>query len=227
MSSIDTADEAGGEAIYSSDGLPPLATPRAPKIASSVAKQGDDILDSDNLVDPAAAVSFFAHRPKESAQEKLARLQKEVSELEKEVTSEDVSKLAAELSSRLEIGVSAQDNLAKLLDDHMNTKSKKETEESGMVYELYGGTASSSGTTEDRLLQLEQVIGGSASTPLLARLEAIENKMKRVDNKALEDASTRAKVIRYVLSIEYYEYYCLRLYIVNVGIKHLLVRDTG
>mmetsp|Transcript_28197 Transcript_28197/g.46706 ORF Transcript_28197/g.46706 Transcript_28197/m.46706 type:complete len:312 (-) Transcript_28197:126-1061(-) len=198
MSSTDTADEAGGEAIFSSDGLPPLAAPRAPKIASSVSsnKQGNDVLDSNNLVDPAAAVSIFSQRPKESAHEKLARLQREVSELEKEMQNEDVSKLAAELSSRLETGVNAQDNLTKLLDDHMKTKSDDKVEGMGVVYELYGGTVSSSGTTEERLLKLEQVIGGSASTPLLTRLEAIEHKMKRVNNKALEDASTRAKVIR-------------------------------
>jgi hypothetical protein len=202
MSSTDTADEAGGEAIYSSDGLPPLVTPRAPKIASNaVSKGGDDVLDSDHLVDPTAAVSIYTQRPTESAQEKLARLQREVSELEKEMQSEDVSKLAAQLSSRLERGLNTQDNLTKLLDDHMNIKSSSSSdkkEENGLVYELYGGTATSasSSSTEERLLKLEQVIGGSASTPLLARLEAIENKMKRVDSKALEDASTRAKVIR-------------------------------
>jgi hypothetical protein len=198
---MDNADEAGGEAIYSSDGLPPLATPRAPKLATNaISKGGDDVLDSDHLVDPTAAVAIFTQRPTESAQEKLARLQREVSELEKEMQSEDVSKLAAQLSSRLETGLNTQDNLTKLLDDHMKIKSSSsdKKEENGLVYELYGGTATagSSSSTEERLMKLEQVIGGSASTPLLARLEAIENKMKRVDSKALEDASTRAKVIR-------------------------------
>ena len=199
---MDTADEAGGEAIYSSDGLPSLAAPRIPKMNVSAFGE-DDVLDSNDLVDPAAAMSIFAPTLKESAQGKLARLQREVAELEKEMKSDDVSKLASELASRLGSGVNAQDNLTKLLDDYKKeTKSENKTEEtSGVVYELYGGTAASSSSTEERIMKLEQVLGSSgASGPaLLSRLQALELKMQRVDGKSIEDASTRAKVIRYVL----------------------------
>lgn len=196
--SMDTADEAGGEAIFSSDGLPPLTT-RAPKIASIATKEGDDVLDSNNLVDPSAAISIFTNKSSETSQQKLARLQKELSELLDETKDDGVAKLASELSSRMEIGVNEHDDLGKLLDEHMKSnQSKSSAEASGVVYELYGGTTASSSSTEERLLKLEQVIGGSASVPLLSRLQDLEKKMKFLDEKALEDAVTKARVIRYV-----------------------------
>ena len=205
MTSIDSADEAGGEAIYSSDGLPSLSAPRAPKLTSNVSTSGVDVLDSNDLIDPAAAMSIFTPASKESAQAKLARLQREVAELEAEMQGDDASKIATELASRLSSGINMQDDLTKLIGD-FKAKEKSDTkvgETSGLVYELYGGTVVSLTTAEERILKLEQTLGTSdASSPcIMSRLQSLEQKMRRVDTKSLDDASTRAKAIRYVISL--------------------------
>lgn len=200
MTSIDSADEAGGEAIYSSDGLPSLAAPRAPKLASNVSTSGNDVLDSNDLVDPAAAMSIFSPTSKESAHAKLARLQREAAELEKELQGEDVSKLVLALASQIGNRLNEQDNLTKLLDDYKKkekTEGKKE-ETDGLVYELYGGTAASLSATDERIIRLEHILGSSGTSEpcIMTRLQDLEIKMQRVDAKSLDDAATRAKVIR-------------------------------
>jgi len=196
-SSVDGADEAGGE-VYSSDGLPPLVSPRIPRILLEADGKcnHDDLLDSGNFVDVDTATALFTTKPREGTKEKFARLQMEISQLKNEVRNEDLSKLAADLSSRLGTGVKAGDDLTQLLDEYSKRNTKKKPEQTGMVYELYGGTVISSSNIEERLLKLEEVIGSPSNKPLMARLEELENKMKRVDDKALEDAATRAKLIR-------------------------------
>jgi hypothetical protein len=202
MSSIDSADEAGGEAIYSSDGLPSLSAPRAPKLTSNVSTSGEDVLDSNELMDPAAAMSIYSPASKESAKAKLARLQREVAELEAEMKGDDVSKLATALSSRLVSGMNAQDDLTKLIEDYKAKEKSdiKERETGGLVYELYGGTVVSLSSAEERILQLEQMLGRSVSNSpcIMSRLQSLEQKMRRVDSKSIDDAATRAKAIRYV-----------------------------
>lgn len=205
MSSVDSADEAGGEAIYSSDGLPSLSAPRAPKLTSIVSTSGEDVLDSNELLDPAAAMSIYSPASKESAQAKLARLQREVAELETEINGDDVSKIATALASRLGSGVNAQDDLTKLIDDY-KAKEKSDTkvrETGGLVYELYGGTVGSLSTAEERILKLEQMLGSSGSSApcIISRLQSLEQKMRRVDSKSIDDAATRAKAIRYVATL--------------------------
>jgi hypothetical protein len=160
----------------------------------------NDVLDSNDLVDPAAAMSIFSPTSKESAHAKLARLQREAAELEKEMQSEDVSTLVLALASRLGSGLNEQENLTKLLDDYQKKEKSegKKEETSGLVYELYGGTSASLSTTDERITRLEQILGSSGiSEPgILARLQDLEIKMERVDTKSLDDAATRAKVIR-------------------------------
>ena len=157
-------------------------------------------MDSNGLVDPAAAMSIFSPTFKESAHAKLARLQREAAELEKEMQGEDVSKLVSELASRLVNGLNEQDNLTKLLDDYKKKEKSdgKKEETDGLVYELYGGSAASLSSTDERITKLEQVLGtsGTSEPGIMTRLQALEHKMQRVDAKSLDDAATRAKVIR-------------------------------
>jgi hypothetical protein len=113
---------------------------------------------------------------------------------------EQVSKLARELSSRLSVSssiTSAQEELFRTIQQ----RNDKGTNETGIVYELYGGTlpTSTTSSTEERLLQLERLVGVSAAktaSSILARMDQVENLANRVDEKALEEAATRAKVIR-------------------------------
>mmetsp|Transcript_25055 Transcript_25055/g.54624 ORF Transcript_25055/g.54624 Transcript_25055/m.54624 type:complete len:425 (-) Transcript_25055:2079-3353(-) len=216
------ADAAGGEAIYSSDGLPPLPTPIPPiksKIDASAAATDDAVLDSDS-VSPSDAFEVFGGkaylRPGrgggrrsgassattggsgdgdgggaaavESPLVRLARLSAEVSELEKDlstsastaasvgapstgVSKEELSRLARELATRLEVagnkhGVVAssggnvfkgqQDDLTKLVLEELTSttvlsaaaasgasdgKSSGDSTHSGVVYELYASSA--------------------------------------------------------------------------------------
>mmetsp|Transcript_46960 Transcript_46960/g.142207 ORF Transcript_46960/g.142207 Transcript_46960/m.142207 type:complete len:289 (-) Transcript_46960:1309-2175(-) len=81
----------------------------------------------------------------------------------------------------------------------------------GVVYELYSGGASSStgertapseAALEERLLQIENAIGSPTSSgggkTLIHRLEEAEKMASAADEKKLEKAAARAKVIRYV-----------------------------
>ena len=193
MSSIDTADEAGGEAIYSSDGLPQLVVPRVPTVAGSFEiQQGNDILDSGDHLDPQAAASVFTKRYGESASEKLARLQREVAELGKEMENNDVSKLASALASRLEAGAEGHRDLNALLEAHTDkTTGTKLSKDSTTA-----SKESTASSMEARLSKLEKMIGGTDGDVLFDRLKALEEKMNHVDDKALDNAATRAKIIR-------------------------------
>lgn len=208
MSSTDAADAAGGEAIFSSDGLPPLPSPRVPKVADtgvggSPSGQEKDVLDSGEApLDPSEAAKIFV-ASRESPQERLARLQRELSEVESELKGSDagVTKLAAQLSNHLEVGISSQDELVQLMDDHLKRQGPTEAAkgQGSVVYELYGGKIpSASSSLETRLLKLEQLVGSQADSGsgVLERIKEMEAKLERVNEKSLEDAATRAKVIR-------------------------------
>ena len=204
------ADAAGGEAIYSSDGLPPLPAPVPPVISSGAIGDADNVLDSDH-VSPAAAFEVFGGKaylrpgggggrsvatgnlvagsssgtrtglPVEPPLVRLARLSAELSELERDldttttstaaagaVSSEELTQLAMELSSRLEVlsnqhGIVAgtggnnnrtlSDNLTRLVREELAKASSSSsdtasaaaaTSESGaggIVYELYASSA--------------------------------------------------------------------------------------
>lgn len=206
------ADAAGGEAIYSSDGLPPLPAPVPPVASSGATDDADNVLDSDH-VSPAAAFEVFGGkaylRPGggggrsvatgnlvagsssgtrtglsvEPPLVRLARLSAELSELERDlettttstsstaagaVSSEELTQLARELSSRLDVlsnqhGIVAgtggnnnrtlSDNLTRLVREELAKASSSSsdtasaaaaTSESGaggIVYELYASSA--------------------------------------------------------------------------------------
>mmetsp|Transcript_6598 Transcript_6598/g.15816 ORF Transcript_6598/g.15816 Transcript_6598/m.15816 type:complete len:425 (+) Transcript_6598:17-1291(+) len=203
------ADAAGGEAIYSSDGLPPLPAPVPPVTSSGATDDADNVLDSDH-VSPAAAFEVFGGkaylRPGgggggrsvatgnivagsssgtrtglsvEPPLVRLARLSAELSELERDlettttssaaaagaVSSEELTQLARELSSRLEVlsnqhGIVAgtgsgnsrtlSDNLTRLVreelakassSDAASAAAASESGGGGIVYELYASSA--------------------------------------------------------------------------------------
>jgi hypothetical protein len=180
---MDAADEAGGETIFSSDGMDPLPIPTVPVREENVY----EVLETD-----APLVSTTPSR--ESPQERLQRLTKEVTALQQELKdNEQVSKLARELSSRLEVSSSIS-----ALERSIHQRGSEQTREDATRVVPRESTGNN---VEERLVQLERLVGASTCTTsasILARIEKVENLANRIDEKALEEAATRAKVIRYV-----------------------------
>ena len=195
MSTIktDAADEAGGETIFSSDGMAPLPVPKVPVVSSTAHLfENSAVLETDTtLVDPSTA------RLGESPQDRLSRLQREVEQLSRELPSnEEVMKLAHSLSARLQTTGSNVDDLLRAI--HQKRQGEAGKDSTGLVYELYGGsTPVPTSSVEERLLKMERLVGSTTTTEsLVKRIEDAENLLKRVDEKALDEVATRAKVIR-------------------------------
>jgi hypothetical protein len=189
----DAADEAGGETIFSSDGMAPLPVPKVPVVFSSTELfDNSAVLETDTtLLDPSTA------RLGESPQDRLSRLQREVEQLSKELpNNQEVMKLAHTLSTRLQTTGNAADDLVRAI--HQKRQEEAGKDNTGLVYELYGGsTPLPSSSVEERLLKMERIVGSTTTTEsLVKRLEDAENLLKRVDEKALDEVATRAKVIR-------------------------------
>lgn len=237
MTDEHAADEAAGEVIYSSDGLPPFTIP-PPR--NSIVEKTDDgdmtILDtaegnatrafeifSGKIYPVKAPPGPSAVGKSETPAERLARLQQEVAELEQDLSSgaaaaDDspaVMELVTDLKQRLQnqAGAAAsaknQAEMTLSIQQHLKEwEAKKGTappaadkSEAGVVYELYGGVgvpaASAAPSVEERLLQVESLVGTSTSKQsLLKRLEEMETFLKTLDTKGLEQASAKAKVIR-------------------------------
>lgn len=148
----DPADEAGGEEIFSSDGLSPVAVTKAPTI-SQAATDGETILDSDDFAPETAfevfqgkvystqGVNRFAPKPKEDETplEKLARLSTEVAELEAQLKTtastsgkdfdEQLVALASDLSTRLNTASSNRmehDDLTRLMRQQLDSIKNKD-----------------------------------------------------------------------------------------------------
>lgn len=213
------ADAAGGEAIYSSDGLPPLPAPVPPIKSRQEADDDDAILDSESM-SPTDAFEVFGGRAYlrpaggsrrsngaaaaagnlvagsaagggtglavEPPLVRLARLSAELTELERDlaatsattagggagaagssapgVSNEELTKLARELSSRLEVmsnqhgiapgaggaGKTLSDNLTRLVREELakmeQTSATAASDDgtdaaSGIVYELYASSS--------------------------------------------------------------------------------------
>jgi hypothetical protein len=229
------ADAAGGEAIYSSDGLPPPPAP-VPPIRSAEAGDADNndglgagaaVLDSDSM-SPADAFEVFGgraylrpggggsrnnNRSTGAAVEpplvRLARLSAELTDLERDlaassgtaaaaaaagggtVSNDELTKLAGELSSRLEVlsnrhGVAGSrtwsDNLTRLVREELAKTTAAASEGGGgsggggggIVYELYASSstghaagpasASAEAAIEERLGRIERAVGSIGVT---------------------------------------------------------------
>jgi hypothetical protein len=127
---------------------------------------------------------------------------------------QEILKATKQLQDRLTAAqstrVPAQDELTRLIQQQMNqmsTASKNQDSQdsaaqaaSSVVYELYATQSNNSkGNTsaEDRLTKLEQLLGSSAgATNLLQRLEQLESLSESLHDKSLEQAATKAKLIR-------------------------------
>mmetsp|Transcript_14960 Transcript_14960/g.31024 ORF Transcript_14960/g.31024 Transcript_14960/m.31024 type:complete len:354 (+) Transcript_14960:97-1158(+) len=163
---------------------------------------------------------------KSSPLERLARLQQEVAQLESELQTtaadsgrafdEQVVQMATDLKNRLVTASSAQvteqDELTRMIRQQLETVQSKGAEsakaadagETGLVYELYGNATNPTTTLEERLLNLERLLGNASSSTvsavsyksLLHRLEDMEALVATVDSATLEKTSTKAKVIR-------------------------------
>ena len=181
-----------------------------------------------------AFVSSSTEAGDESPLERLARLQQEVAELETELQTtaadsgrafdEQVVEMATDLKNRLvtvsSAHVTEQDELTRMIQKQLqDVQSSKETTskagdsgETGLVYELYGHSTNPTTSLEERLLNLERLLGNpqqqqpstssqaSVSSAhyksLLHRLEDMEALVATVDSATLEKTATKAKVIR-------------------------------
>jgi hypothetical protein len=191
----------------------------------------------------AAKTSTSAGGDESTPLERLARLQQEVTALEAELKmtaaadsgrafDEQVVQLATDLKNRLvatsSTHVTEQDDLTRLIHEQLQNIQKKDAtasaaaaagvvslSQTGLVYELYGNATNPTTTMEERLLNLERLLGNSqqnasssssqtnsaSSTStnhksLLHRLEEMETLVATVDSTTLEKTATKAKVIR-------------------------------
>jgi len=189
MSSQHTADAGGGEAVYSSDALPPVPVPPPPPAIPQ--RTEDDILDSESI--PAnEAIEVFRHG-EESRLEKLERIKKELQALESEKDLNGSSAAVQELQDKLEglMGGSLwrQTELTKVVAS--SGANNQEKEQKKVVSEK------SSSVQEERLLRIEQLMGSDTNaTSIMERLKAAEYKLESVNEKTLAKATSRAKVIR-------------------------------
>lgn len=151
----DPADEAGGEVVYSSDGLAPITVTKPPKVQQQVVSE-ETVLDSDDL-SPETAFEVFqgkvystatagaSKKPSdESPLERLARLSTEVAELESQLKSaastsgkdfdEQLVGLATDLKSRLEIASASKmshDELTRLVKQQLESIKNNKAPASG------------------------------------------------------------------------------------------------
>jgi hypothetical protein len=226
-SSMDPADKAGGEVIFTSDGLdplePPLALVRAPPLLSSNRRDASDgspvdELDTSSGTDVVQAFEIFAGKvyaptttntslstslstrsaSLETPLERLARLQRELTELQA-----DVAPTAGSDSAVL---TAVQDLQARLA----QTKLMAQSEWTEILVQAQSPpapdsapSASPSATLNDatllRLQRMEQTVGVSAASTgasLTERLSRLETAASKLDDRQVESLSRKAKVIR-------------------------------
>jgi hypothetical protein len=199
MRKADAVDDAGGEIVYSSDGIDALPLAVARKQPSAFAQQqqqqqtltfGDhDILDQGETYNMQEAYEKFAPKRTETPRETLHRLQREIESVAVELDSDaalqtDVNQLLARMQH--------YDNALQLLE----TGSSKTQPNNVVTSDL-----------EALLLRLEQTVG-SMSAPdarnnrkcLLERVALLEKRSAvLLDDAQLEAAARKAKVIRHDL----------------------------
>ena len=202
------ADEAGGEVIFSSDGLDPvpLPPPPTPRFASSM---DDDftLIDDEPLMGIDQAWHTFGHtfKPQSSPAERLQRLEQELQAISQQVaTDESLQQQIAQLQSRL----AQQWQVMQQQQQQLSVTNASETT---------AETSSSSVITQDLeqvMLRLERAIGtmsvGSSSTAtnttntpssfrnkgLLERVATLEHVVEQLDDRKLEQSVRQAKILR-------------------------------
>lgn len=242
MASSHTADAAGGEAIYSSDGLAPLPIPPPPSSSlpnknrrninqGSTAEENDDndtlLLDtqsndvvrsfevfSGKVFAPEAKRSSTPKFLNESRLERLARIQAELEEMEEDYCNdtndsnlgdEEIVGVVKDLSARLKVlqnGIDVtkrQTDLTSMV-NNLSLEATNEEEEQG--HQTQKNQQRGDLAQEQRLLRIENILGSKFNTgnasgvSVLQRLKEAEEKLNSIDEKSLNQAASRAKVIR-------------------------------
>jgi len=203
MTSQHSADAAGGEAVYSSDALPPVPVPPPPPRISQ--RTENDILDSDSL--PAhQAIETFRHGG-ETRLASLERIKRELAVLEQERDLNDASSSSSGevqvLQEKLEglmggkIWKKRQMELTKVVAESSSGISASANGAGAGAGAGAGGDDTLSSIQEERLLQIEQMLGSDTTAiSIMERLKAAEQKLSSVNEKTLAQAASRAKVIR-------------------------------
>mmetsp|Transcript_9050 Transcript_9050/g.11120 ORF Transcript_9050/g.11120 Transcript_9050/m.11120 type:complete len:362 (+) Transcript_9050:101-1186(+) len=227
--------------IFSSDGLPPIPVPQPYQTTANIPSstdgtsktQCDDAVE-ETYVSPHDAFEMFsgkifshdenrvnkntttAVKIKETPLQRLNRLKREISELEKDLSSSHFSdtdpnsellKLTQELSSRLSFNPSLRQNeLTSVVSNTIKdvvapTPSKDDATEQQPIADTT--TPPLPPHVFERLSQLERILGNGIAADttglkgtILERLEKAEGLVRGVDSQFLEKAANRAKIIR-------------------------------
>jgi len=199
-----SADEAGGEAIYSSDGLAPLvALPRPPMftsgaVSSNSANLEDAVLETESLLEHSVAVSKYNGKSPSwmTSRQRLECLELELKELETRIQAEkedegnDVMDLLSQLNSR----VSALSTIVPSTGNEEKQESKI-TESSLQQNQQEKNWESRLGSLE-ALLTSSNISDSQSNKSVMERLQHVEELAQLIDEKSLEQAAARAKVIR-------------------------------
>jgi hypothetical protein len=170
------ADAAGGEIIYSSDGMEPLPAVRPPTTLVQSESYDFDTVESSQTSMTEAFLRFTSIL-KENPKDRLLRLQQEAIELQNQVQDEpalveQVKQLLHRLNEQQEFM-------------HRKKKSIQVADQEEVTVDL-----------EALLLRLEKTVGSVSSKPLVDRVGQLEFAMSHLDERHLEQAAKQAKVIR-------------------------------
>jgi hypothetical protein len=216
------ADQAGGEIVFSSDGLDPLPVP-PPKVSNAVASETEDAeLVSESFLAEGAFEVFAGKlypsssttilRSSETPLQRLGRLQFELNAVAAELTSQvstvDEQAMLEKLKLQLQettthLWPRREEQLTK---DITTSVQGLELQPNAML--PADATLQSSSLLEDRLLRLEAAVGSgfslsigssSSSTSLMERLVKLENAAAKLDPTQAEQWQRRAKTIRHDL----------------------------
>ncbi|GKY99810.1 hypothetical protein MPSEU_000934800 [Mayamaea pseudoterrestris] len=212
---IHSADEAGGEVVYSSDGLEPLPVPPAPTPTERFHDEQDDlfILTHDEpLVNMDQAVHLFhGGYQNKSPEERLLQVERELSDLSKQRQSDDLlQQQVTQLGKRLE------QQLQLLKTSNKLTTCGQADGDAAVTSQ--DGTSSDNVVTQDLeqvMRRLERAIGtmslasstnsagtnasGNAVTRskgLLERVATLEHVLDQLNEQTLDHATRQAKIIR-------------------------------
>mmetsp|Transcript_23349 Transcript_23349/g.34621 ORF Transcript_23349/g.34621 Transcript_23349/m.34621 type:complete len:352 (-) Transcript_23349:174-1229(-) len=204
MTDQHSADAAGGEAIYSSDALPPIPIPPPPpSISKNTPVDVIDSGDGETVYGYEAAFGVFGAKANfnsnsngtecETREDKLKRFEKELDE----IGSQD------EKDEALKNNISALQERLKSMS--ASTSSVLSSRRAGAAPGSASASASapiqaSEITLEERLLQVEKYLGASSlslsASSVMERLQSAEDQLASVNEKTLASAASRAKVIR-------------------------------
>ena len=234
------ADRAAGEVVYSSEGLPPVITP-IPRVTKSPEERGDmNVLDAGgNGNNPstadqafevfsgkiypvlsgggAAAAAGVGRSFSETTTQRLARLQREVAELEQDLTSDWTTKavevgggdgghaagimdMVSALKMRIEaqVGVAAsaknQEEMTRSIQHHLQEWETKKTSSAA------GATASETGSSSEAAVVYELYGGVGVSNAATSSAPSWEERMLQVESIVGAGGSSASKNNQSLLS---------------------------